>query len=144
MPRRKALLIGINYFGTPHELKGCINDAANVRQFLVEDKGYSPEPGDMVMMTDEPSNRGTPFEPTGENMLEAFKWLVTGNRPGDMVWLSYSGHGGKKPAAHVPYHVILYDMILSDSNGPELTLIQAKSKIRMETASLASMTRSVP
>jgi hypothetical protein len=29
MPQRKALLIGINYFGTPSELKGCINDVQN-------------------------------------------------------------------------------------------------------------------
>lgn len=65
-----------------------------MREYLVSDRGYSPDPGDLVMLTDEPQNRGTPYEPTGANMMEAFKWLVTGNRPGDSVWLSYSGHGG--------------------------------------------------
>lgn len=26
--------------------------------------------------------------------VKAFHWLVTGNSPGDSVFLSYSGHGG--------------------------------------------------
>lgn len=93
MPRKKALLIGINYVGSKHQLNGCINDAHNVREYLVRDWGFSPDPRDMVMLLDVPQNRGTPFYPTGQNMLAAFRWLVTGNRPGDSVWLSYSGHG---------------------------------------------------
>lgn len=93
MPRKKALLIGINYTGTPNQLNGCINDAMNVREFLVRDRGFSPDQRDMVILTDDPRNRGTPFFPTGHNMLAAFKWLVTCNNPGDSLWLSYSGHG---------------------------------------------------
>lgn len=95
MPRKKALIIGINYFGTKHQLNGCINDAMNVRNFLVRDRGFSPTPHDMVVMTDAPENRGTPFEPIGANIMHAFQWLVTGNNPGDSVWLSFSGHGGQ-------------------------------------------------
>lgn len=33
--RRKALLVGINYIGTKNQLKGCINDANNIRRFLM-------------------------------------------------------------------------------------------------------------
>ncbi|TKA80510.1 hypothetical protein B0A49_00332 [Cryomyces minteri] len=95
MPRRKALLIGINYTGSSHQLNGCINDALNMREYLVRDKGFPSDPGSMVMLTDAPQNRGTPYEPTGANMMAAFHWLVTGNSPGDSVWLSYSGHGGQ-------------------------------------------------
>jgi hypothetical protein len=69
MPRRKALLIGINYFGTKHQLNGCINDATNMRDYLVQERGFSPNQNDMVMMTDAPENRGTAFEPTGANMM---------------------------------------------------------------------------
>jgi hypothetical protein len=94
MPRRKALLIGINYYGTKHQLNGCINDTMNIREYLVRDRGYNPAPADMVIMTDAPQNRGTPYEPTGRNVMAAFHWLVTGNNPGDSVFLSYSGHGG--------------------------------------------------
>ncbi|KAF7713870.1 Metacaspase [Penicillium ucsense] len=95
MPRRKALLIGINYTGSGHQLNGCINDAMNIREYLVRDRGYSPDPRDMVILTDAPENRGTPFYPTGANMLAAFNWLATGNNPGDSLWLSYSGHGSQ-------------------------------------------------
>ena len=96
--RKKALLIGINYHGSSHELKGCVNDSLHMRDFLVRERGFSPDPGDMVMLTDVPQNRGTPFEPIGANMMAAFRWLVTGNRPGDSVFLSYSGHGGRSSA----------------------------------------------
>ncbi len=33
--RKKALCVGINYEGTSGELRGCINDAKNVKQFLM-------------------------------------------------------------------------------------------------------------
>ena len=92
--RRKALLIGINYTGSSHQLAGCINDALNMQRYLVEDRGFSPNQSDMVMLTDTPQNRGTPFEPTGANMMSAFNWLVIGNPPGSSLWISYSGHGG--------------------------------------------------
>ena len=95
MPRRKALIIGINYHGTKNQLNGCINDAKNVREFLIRDRGFSSLQGDMVVMTDEPQNIGTPFEPNGKNIMEAFRWLVSMNTDGDSVWLSYSGHGGE-------------------------------------------------
>jgi hypothetical protein len=68
MPRRKALLIGINYFGTKYQLNGCINDAMNIREYLVE-RGFSPNHHDMVIMTDAAKNIGTPFEPTRANMM---------------------------------------------------------------------------
>lgn len=93
MPRKKALLIGINYTGSKHQLNGCINDAMNVREYLVRECGYSPDPRDMVILTDAPANQGTPFYATGANMLAAFNWLVSGNNQGDSLWLSYSGHG---------------------------------------------------
>ena len=69
MPRKKALLIGINYFGTKHQLNGCINDAMNLREYLVQDHGFSASQSDMVILTDAPENRGTPLEPTGANMM---------------------------------------------------------------------------
>lgn len=98
MARKKALLIGINYAGTENELNGCHNDVENVRDFLVNDRGFSDDSKDMVIMTDTPDNEGTPFWPSGENILAAFKWLTSYNKDGDNVWLSYSGHGGMSAA----------------------------------------------
>jgi metacaspase-1 len=69
MPRRKALLIGINYTGSKHALNGCQNDAMNMRNYLVQERGYSPARHDMVILTDARENLGTPFEPTGQNIM---------------------------------------------------------------------------
>ncbi|KAK7740463.1 hypothetical protein SLS53_005305 [Cytospora paraplurivora] len=85
MSRKKALIIGINYFGSENELKGCINDATNIRDFLVNDRGFSDRSQDMVVMTDAPENEGTPFWPSGENILAAFRWLTSYNEAGDSV-----------------------------------------------------------
>ncbi|KAL6299525.1 caspase domain-containing protein [Sparassis latifolia] len=87
--RRKALCIGINYIGQSEELKGCINDAHNVRRFLCEDYGYQYE--DIVVLTDDSSNPRS--IPTKENMIEAMQWLVSNAQPHDALFFYYSGHG---------------------------------------------------
>lgn len=89
--RRKALLIGINYFGSQHQLQGCINDVQNVAAWLVS-RGYSSSARDMVFLTDE---RHGPYYPSGHNILAAMDWLVSD--PGCALFLHYSGHGGQVP-----------------------------------------------
>lgn len=88
---RKALLIGINYFGTSTELKGCINDVRNVSSFLMERYHYKRE--DMVILTDDQSN--AVLQPTKANILRAMEWLVKDARPNDSLFLHFSGHGGQ-------------------------------------------------
>ncbi|AEO59515.1 hypothetical protein MYCTH_112363 [Thermothelomyces thermophilus ATCC 42464] len=89
--RRKALLIGINYFGQEGELRGCINDVKNVSAFLTEKYGYRPE--DMVKLTDDQSD--PVLQPTKANIIRAMQWLVDGAQPNDALFLHYSGHGGQ-------------------------------------------------
>jgi hypothetical protein len=38
--RKRALLIGINYFGSPNQLNGCINDVHNIKGFLLQRFGF--------------------------------------------------------------------------------------------------------
>lgn len=85
--RRKALLIGINYFGQDGELRGCINDVQNVKRFLIERYGYRRE--DMVILTDD--QRDVMYHPTRENIINAMRWLVNGAMPNDSLFLHYSG-----------------------------------------------------
>ncbi|KAJ9629074.1 hypothetical protein H2204_009014 [Knufia peltigerae] len=92
-PRRKALLIGINYFGSGHQLEGCIDDVRNVQEFLLS-RNYSTHPRDMVVLTDNSDPRG-PYFPTGHNIMAAMRWLVS--EPGCLCFLHYSGHGGQVP-----------------------------------------------
>lgn len=91
--RRKSLLIGINYVGSQHALRGCQQDVSNVAEFLSY-KGYPTDPGSQVIMRDDRNTdpRG-PFFPTGRNILAAMHWLIS--EPNTCNFLHYSGHGGQ-------------------------------------------------
>ncbi|KAH6891008.1 caspase domain-containing protein [Thelonectria olida] len=89
--RRKALLIGINYFGQRGQLRGCINDVRNMTAYLSEHFGYKRE--DMVILTDDQQNPMS--QPTKQNILRAMHWLVKDARPNDSLFFHYSGHGGQ-------------------------------------------------
>jgi len=91
--KRKALLIGINYFKTKFELRGCINDVKNVKAFLLS-RGFEDNPKSMITLTDDQT---TPLGvPNKKNMVNALKWLVNGAQRGDSLFLHYSGHGGQQ------------------------------------------------
>lgn len=59
--RKKALLIGINYRGQRGELRGCINDVTNVKNFLVKYRNW-PDNQDFVVLTEDQPN--PLFQPT--------------------------------------------------------------------------------
>ena len=89
--RRKALLIGINYFGQRGQLRGCINDVKNMSSYLFENFGYKRE--DMVILTDDLQNPMS--QPTKQNILRAMHWLVKDARPNDALFFHYSGKFGR-------------------------------------------------
>ncbi|PBK87185.1 peptidase C14 [Armillaria gallica] len=89
--RKKALCIGINYRGQSRELKGCINDARHIWDFLIYHWGYKSE--DIVMLTDDSTNPRS--QPTRKNMLDGMRWLVKDAQPHDSLFFHYSGHGGQ-------------------------------------------------
>ncbi|KAL1303287.1 hypothetical protein AAFC00_006693 [Neodothiora populina] len=91
--RRKALVVGINYFGQKGQLRGCINDAKNMSAYLNEYFGYKRE--DMVILTDDQQNPMS--QPTKANILRAMHWLVKDAHPNDSLFFHYSGHGGQTP-----------------------------------------------
>eukprot|EP00531_Pseudo-nitzschia_arenysensis_P015269 CAMPEP_0116134816 /NCGR_PEP_ID=MMETSP0329-20121206/10853_1 /TAXON_ID=697910 /ORGANISM="Pseudo-nitzschia arenysensis, Strain B593" /LENGTH=357 /DNA_ID=CAMNT_0003629563 /DNA_START=155 /DNA_END=1228 /DNA_ORIENTATION=- len=90
--RRKALFIGINYVGQKGELRGCVNDVVNIKEFF--EKHY-PLDDKMILTDDKRAEPETNFAPTKKNILSAFRWLVRGAKKGDSLLLHYSGHGGK-------------------------------------------------
>lgn len=89
-----ALLIGINYTGTEHQLYGCINDINNTRTFLQSQLGYT----NFVVLTD-----NTPVKPTKSNIMNEIISLARRLKSGDEAWFHYSGHG----------------ILLRDRNGDE-------------------------
>jgi hypothetical protein len=94
MPRRTALLVGINYNNDPEaRLNGCYNDVVNVATYLRTVLGYAP--GAITMLTD--GNRGSVFPasvaPTRQNILAGMAALIAGMVAGDEAVFHYSGHG---------------------------------------------------
>ena len=84
---RKALLIGINYFGQRGQLRGCINDVKNMSIYLNNHFNYRRE--DMVILTDDQQNPMS--QPTKQNIIRAMHWLVKDARPNDSLFFHYSG-----------------------------------------------------
>lgn len=83
---KKALLIGINYIGTKHELGGCINDINNIQNFIIENCDYKDE--NTTKLTDE-----TNIKPTFQNIIDSIYNLVKDTVAGDTLLFYYSGHG---------------------------------------------------
>jgi hypothetical protein len=87
------LQIGINYANTPRALLGCVNDARNVRRFLIKYHHFAES--DIVLLTDDSSSARS--RPTRENILAAMHWLVRDACPNDSLFFHYSGHGAQVP-----------------------------------------------
>lgn len=83
---KRTLIIGINYVNTDLELSGCINDAVNLKNYLIT-KGFTES--NMQFLTDQT------VLPTRANILAAISWLTAGAKAGDSLWFSYSGHGSQ-------------------------------------------------
>ncbi|PON99781.1 Zinc finger, LSD1-type domain containing protein [Trema orientale] len=90
--RKKAVICGISYKYSRHELKGCINDAKCMRYLLINKFQFPPE--SILMLTEEETD---PYRiPTKHNIRMALYWLVQGCQPGDSLLFHYSGHGSRQ------------------------------------------------
>lgn len=76
---KKALCIGINYLGTENELRGCIHDADDWAK-LLGTNGFSP-----AVLAEKQATR--------VQILSAMKVLVGSLDPGDVGFITFSGHG---------------------------------------------------
>jgi hypothetical protein len=86
---KRAVLIGINYVGQKGQLRGCHNDVDNMKKFLIEKQGFSEQ--NMVILMDD----GKHTSPTKKNILNAFQQVAEQSSSGDVVFVHYSGHGGR-------------------------------------------------
>jgi hypothetical protein len=74
--RRRALLIAANYIGQKGELKAPWNDCHNIKDYLINVLGF--DESQMLVLMDDGSHR-----------------LVRYSQPNDVVFISFSGHGGR-------------------------------------------------
>jgi hypothetical protein len=80
---KKALLIGINYIGSPYELYGCIDDANRVKDLLTK-RGFSE-----IKILSEKND----IKPTKNVILDEFKKFIINANSGDVLFFYFSGHG---------------------------------------------------
>lgn len=94
--RRIALIIGINYVGTPYELGGCYNDAISIKGMLKQQCNVPEE--DIVLLTDAVPDARLPTHAAIENNLETIRQIAIqyNSRP-ITLFFYYSGHGGFSP-----------------------------------------------
>ncbi len=86
---KRALLVGINYVGTDHELHGCINDSNNMKAFLAG-RGFT----DIRQVLE--------ADATTAGIIAAMNSLIAGTTPGDVIVFHYSGHGSQLPSTTQP------------------------------------------
>jgi hypothetical protein len=97
---KKALLIGINYYDTPsNKLNGCINDAVNMRNMLIDAYGY--DSNNIAVLRDDAVNSIN--KPTRANILNNLSSIIAQSASLKEIWIHYSGHGSQ----------------IRDSNGDE-------------------------
>jgi len=83
---KRALLVGINYPGTDHALRGCVNDVMRMNDIIVNHFGFT-DPNNRRILTDASA--------TTDAILERLEWLVKGAKAGDVLFFHYSGHGSQ-------------------------------------------------
>jgi len=98
---RRAVLIGICYCGQDGELSGCHNDVHQIKKYLMETQGFEEQ--NMIILMDD----GLYSNPTYDNILNAFRHIVSVSMPGDTVFVHYSGHGGRVRDTCVDFSFIL-------------------------------------
>tara|TARA_B110000285_G_C15117923_1_gene615279 strand:+ start:733 stop:1731 length:999 start_codon:yes stop_codon:yes gene_type:complete len=81
----KAVLVGINYTGTRHQLNGCINDVETFKQELIK-IGFKHS--EINVLTDL-----TRIKATRQHILNSFTRLLKTSREGETIVFGYSGHG---------------------------------------------------
>ncbi|KAF9025000.1 hypothetical protein BDZ89DRAFT_1040794 [Hymenopellis radicata] len=87
-PKRRALLIGINYAGPGQ----AHVDVLQMKDLVIKEYHYSPD--DIVTLIDD---GGEPrFQPARENILREIDNLVRDAKPGDHFFFHYSGHAEQR------------------------------------------------
>jgi metacaspase-1 len=86
--RRRALCIGINYVGQKGQLTACHNDCSNVVEYLMNVQGFRQD--EILVLMDD----GNHEMPTKRNILNGMILLTKYSQPGDVAFVSFSGHGG--------------------------------------------------
>ncbi len=105
--------MGINYYspntlpnGSSYKsLKGCVRDINQVEDFLNQ---LATRPNKIVKLTASNPENNSPVEPpeqlpTYENIVKSFQHITQIAKPGDRIYIHYSGHGGRAKTIYPEY-----------------------------------------
>ena len=85
---KRALLIGINKYLIPGaDLRGCVNDVADLSAALIQFSGFKKS--DLAVLTDKAATR--------KAIVSGVQKLVKASKKGDVALVHYSGHGSNVP-----------------------------------------------
>ncbi|CAJ1461785.1 unnamed protein product [Effrenium voratum] len=94
---RRALVIGCNYTNSFAPLQGSANDAWNVQCLLRQTLQYSES--QVRCLVDFWGAAAPPKRrPTRDNIISELQWLTGNARPGDNIFLYFSGYGAQQPS----------------------------------------------
>ena len=102
---KKAVLVGINYINSKYELKGCINDVKNIKDFLIKNCDFDEK--NIKILTEQDK-----ILPTSDNIKTNINWLVSNNSGNDLLVFHYSGHGSN-----------IRDKNLDETDGIDETIV---------------------
>jgi uncharacterized caspase-like protein len=87
---KRALLIGINYYTDSNlRLYGCINDAMNIHNMLID--AYDYKKSNITVLRDDINDSN--YLPTARNIIMKLYALFRNAKNDDELWIHYSGHG---------------------------------------------------
>ncbi len=92
MSTKLAIIVGINYYASPENmLGGCINDAVNLRNMLLDAYDFVDE--NVMMLREDAADAG--FQPTRGNIMYYLQTAIKNSAKYSEIWFTYSGHGAQ-------------------------------------------------
>uniref|UniRef100_A0A7S1VJ38 Peptidase C14 caspase domain-containing protein n=1 Tax=Grammatophora oceanica TaxID=210454 RepID=A0A7S1VJ38_9STRA len=108
--KKRSLLVGCNYntqIGA--ELKASHDDVRSMKDYIVNVHGFPENKGLMTVLMDD----GVHKDPTFVNITEALKTLSEQSRPGDAVFIHFTGHGGRILDSAIDNDAESYDEVIA-------------------------------
>jgi hypothetical protein len=89
--KKFSLLVGCNYGGETGDLSKSHDDIHMVKDYIVNVFNFPEDSNYMAVLLDDGKHK----KPTYSNILQAMKFIALRSRPGDAVFIQFSGHGGR-------------------------------------------------
>ncbi|KAI9753872.1 MAG: hypothetical protein M1815_005970, partial [Lichina confinis] len=128
-----VILIGINfYWKRENRLEGAVRDVEHIKKFL-ETESTPVNAHTFTASTPTDPNARHPTEdpslwPTFETVTNSFSTVASEAKPGDFVYIHYSGHGVKLPDSSADSNSHTQDFNVTCNNANDYMIVDASSR----------------